>query len=187
MLTPACKLRGPVLTESLQNPTVCEFVAGGTNHTPCTKITWPLSEKVDLGPWQVDISDRGGSHSARGPKKAGALKGKASQGRLQLKIKRQLHDTMHDGLRQLRVGTKSQCQPASLVIWIESPYGRSLLDRRSAPFEQMKHRSALEAVSPPVSQRLLSHFAYLEGKNDNATPSPPRPRAEFKAQPNHTP
>ena len=178
MLTPACKLRGPALTESLQNLTVCEFGAGGTNHTPCTKITLPLSEKVDLGPWQVDISDRGGSHSARGPKKAGALKGKASQGRLQLKIKRQLHDTMHDGLRQLRAGAKSQFQPASLVIWIESAYGRSL---------QMKHRSALEAVSPAVTQRLFSHFAYLEGKHDNATQSPPRPRAEFKAQPNHTP
>ncbi|CAJ1381883.1 unnamed protein product [Effrenium voratum] len=35
----------------------------------------------------------------------------------------------------------------------------------------MKHRSALDAVSPLVRQRLLSHFAYLEGKHDNATPN----------------
>ena len=93
---------------------------------------------------------------------------------------------MHDGLRQLR-GRNKISMPASLVIWIESDYGRPLLDRCSAPFEQMKHRSALDAVSPPVGQRLLPHFAYLGGKHDNATPSPPRPRAEFKAQPNHTP
>ena len=93
--------------------------------------------------------------------------------------------TTHDGLRQLRVGAKSL--PASLVIWIESAYGKPLLDRCAAPFEQMKHRSALDAVSPSVGQQLLSHFAYLEGKHDSATPSPPRPRAEFKAQPNCTP
>ena len=46
VLTPACKLRGPALTESLDRLRVRH---SGPNHTPCAKNTLPVSEKVDFG------------------------------------------------------------------------------------------------------------------------------------------
>ena len=49
--------------------------------------------------------------------------------------------------------------------------GRSLagiIDRIwRTPFEQIRHRSALDAVSLPARQRLLSHVTYCEGKHES--------------------
>ena len=148
----------------------------GPNHTPCAQNILPVSEEVDFG------LDRGGSQEGWSSERQSLLK------KVSRKASAEDSNTIPRVPQPAPAARRHKISmPASLVIWIESDYGRPLLDRCSAPFEQMKHRSALDAVSPPVGQRLLSHFAYLGGKHDHATPSPPRPRAEFKAQPNHTP